>query len=817
MPGYTMGTMEGLDVLELNNKLQSSTLSDRENPPTPPPKDEISFKSPANVESYFNPYGLSRPDSVFSLSRASLANQLSQLTSINLPDAESLSSTISTISTASAAIKALSDAAAQIQAWIRKAAKVLGGLDAEDDVDWAAAGGRDGIGDVETAIGKFEHLVIVYIAAVEDVQKREDMSTVSKTDLTLLLDTLEEVITAWGKVNKSLKEVKRQVELAMEWEELWNTVIGEIGQEMEELGKLVFEMEERRHKIVTDDTVPDDSAGIDLFDLETIVEESPMGTNPTNKINHRFSLPPARPGSSPLTSPGPVSSNEDSRLLTLFARLQPLRASLDFLPMRLATFRSRAESVLPSACAELEARQKFLEKKYKSLEGDAETLRRELGDDRWVFVFRNAGRQAQKMCESVERGISKVREALDSESHLGSSVALAKKINDYEAKKNNYGPAIQKILSVIEEGLKERLTINGGVLRIHAETRSHWINIEAQIHATDEMLEEYQATKSQQMRDSISTIISNDISVTDSMIETPISSPASSVVMGPVNGKKSLPSTPDLNGYSRHGSSIRSTSSSRPSTTRRSGNPPANGSLSRRLQHSSPMSRLSSASPSPSTRPSSSTPTPAMRTHYPRPTDSRPRWNSSPIVDYTQFGHHARPTSAPRSLNTSTPSPYAYRPSRVASSTLPSSITSKRPAGPVHNRPGSVSSLGTYGRRDNSPSASSSAQERSETRPRSRLYTASTVSTPRIPSTTSKKCVSLLPVPSSPLIPTTKSESQVGGEQLAGKNSATSRPRLAARPATSMAMTSDAPSGRRSSMLPLRKIRHESEERKWKA
>ena len=827
MPGYTLATMEGISISALEKKLHNAALSDTpsEKPPTPPPKDEPSFLSPGGVESYFNPYGHSRSNSIFSLSRASLSAQLSRLTSISLPDAASLSSSVSSIPTAIAAIRALGNAAAQIQAWIRTAAEVLGGLDAEDDVEWAAAGGRDGLGDVEAAIRKFEQLVLVYIAAVEEVQKRADITSVPKKELTLLLDTLDEVVTAWDSVNKSLKEVKRQVELAMEWEELWNVVIGEIGQEMEELGKLVFEMEERRHNVAADDLPLDDSVGVDLNELQTIVEEAPVGTNPISRINHRLSLPPPSLGGSASASLRQHSSHEDPRLLNLFARLQPLRASLDFLPMRLATFRSRAESVLPSACTELETRRESLETKYKTLESDAEILRRELGEDRWVITFRTAGRQAQKMCESVERGIEKVREALDGESHHETPATLAKKISDYEAKKNNYGPAIQKVLAVIEQGLKDRLTVNGKVLRIHADTRSHWKNIEAQIQVTDEMLKEYHASKCQQMRDSISTIVSNDISAPDSLVQTPTSSPASSVMMGPVRGKKSFPATPDLNGSDRRSSDQRSSSthsasSSRPSTTRRSGNLPSSSSM-RHLQHSSPISRLSSASPSPSSRLSSNTPTPALRARTSTSIISRPRWNSSPIVDYSKFGYHRQPpsstpTSNARPSRNNTPSVYSYRQSRVASSTLPSPLENGRSNELAHNRSGSVSSLGTYGRGDESPSAQS-IQDRSEARPRSRLYKPNYTSAARIPSTGSAKRISLLPVPSSPLVPTMVFDCQGNGDNVMDKNILASRPNLAVRPTTSMAVASDTPSGRKSSMLPMRKARVENEERKWKS
>ena len=818
MPGYTMAEPAGTDMVTLEKKLQDSALSDTtysENPPTPPPKDEKTFRSPTQFEPYFNPLGVSRADSIFSLSRASLAYQLSQLTSINLPDAPSLSSTISSLPTAAAATKALSNAATQIQAWIRKAAEVLGGLDAEDDVEWATAGGRDGIGDVEAAIKKFEQLVVVFIAAVESVQKREDINTVTEQELKRLLDVMEAIVAEWDRVLKSLDEIKRQVQLAMEWEEIWNAVIGAIGLEIDDLNKLIFEIEERRHNIVIAGPLLDDNAGIDLKELETIVEESPIGVNAANKISHRIGLSPAYAGSSPLTSPGPESNKGDPQLVALFGRLQPLRASLDFLPKRILSFRSRAESAFPSSCAELDARQQVLETKYKDLVADSEIVRRELEEDRWINPFRNTGRQVQKMCESIERNIIKLDEALESEMHIGNSATLAKKISDYEVRKNSYGSAVQKILAIMDIGFKDRLTSNGEISRIVADARSQWSNIESQIKVIDGVLEDYHTRKT--MRDSISTIVSYDISTTDSIVDTPASSPTSSIVMGPSNGNKNVPATPDLHSFSRRSSSIRSVSSSRPSTTRRSGNPSANGSISRIVQYSSPMSRLSSASPSPSLRPSNSTPTPGTRLRGSAATNPRPRWNSSPIVDYGQFGHHKRPTSAPRSSRSGTPSQYSYRQTRVASSTLPSPLSYKNPLEPASTRPGSITSLGSYDHRDKSSSTVEGARDKCEIRPRSRMHTASNVSIPRIPSTGSATRMSLLPVPSSPSVPLLGFDCKGGGENVGNENGPILRPKLSVRPATSLAMASDIPSGRRSSMLPLQKVRAEKEERNWKS
>ncbi|KAL9122411.1 MAG: hypothetical protein Q9187_001031 [Circinaria calcarea] len=779
------------------------TYCEDNGPPSPPLKDNPPLDNtlPSDLESFFSPLRSSRTNSIYTLSRASFSSQLSQLTSLHLPQASSLSSSIVAVPTAAGAVNALTHAAAQIQQWIQKAAEVLRGLNAEDDVEWAAAGGREGLGEVDAAIGKFESLVKVYVTAIEELQQRHDVLEVPVGNLRDVVDQMEFTLVEWENVRRLLKGVKEQVELAMEWEELWGTVLGDIGLEMENLGRLVFEMEEKRHRALSTDPIVEGTAGLDIQELETIVEESPMGAASTTRVNHRFSLPPAFPASSPIQSPKIPSPQEDSNLLALFARMQPLRASLDFLPMRLSTFQSRAESILPTACAELESRRQSLEKSWKKLEADAEGLRRELGEDRWVLVFRNAGRQAQKMCESVERSISKLQEAIDIGMQHSNPPALAKKVESYEAKKTHYGPAIQRVLAIIEKGVNDRLTVNGEILRLHADTQAMWSALEAEITDLDLALNDMHMRRNQQFRDSISTIVSNDRSFAGSALNTPGSSPASSVVMGPSNGKGD-PSTPYLNGPSRRDSII-STSSSHHSTVGRNFTMPANSAASRRLPNNTPTPRSVTTSSGSTIRdcsPYRSTPTPSGRA--PRPSmltsDSKPRWNSSPKIDYSTIGHNFKP------LSLTTPSPhakniYSNRTLRNASYTsnvpLPSPLAREFSASPAPSatsqsrsrKPSSNQKpLTSSQRRHTSPSPARSTQDSIDL-PRTRLRPQTPAS--RLPSTQYRRQsiipngLKLDPLPDLP--EPVREES----------HSPSVRPKLP-RPATAMA------AGRRISMLP---------------
>ncbi|KAF2863042.1 karyogamy protein [Piedraia hortae CBS 480.64] len=490
--------------------------------PEPPAQQEEAtamFASNRNgPDEMVNSSGLARPGSIYSLSRVSFAGQLSHLTSMRLPDAASMTKRMSSIPTATEAADELSDASEQIRRWVSQASDVLDGLNADDDVEWAAAGGKDGIGDVEDAIGRFDSLVQVYIASIEELQTRKDVAKLSAAQLISCVRQMEGIIGEWDKIKLTLKGVKTQIELALEWEELWNTVLGEAGQELGSLSRLVFEMEEKRH---------DGAEGLWAGTVD--------GKATPNQSSRRSLAPSSQNPQS--TQDG--DSREDSRMLALFARMQPLRASLDFLPMRLSAFQARASHVFPTACEDLDNRMEQLEAQWTKLESDAESVRRELGEDRWILVFRNAGRQALQMCESVSRSYQKLREGIDEREYRVDPAAFANKVENYEAKKTHYGPAIERVMAIVDRGVADRLTVNGEVLRLQLDMRRRWNALQADMRELDATVDRIDAQSwGKQVRDSISTAVSSERSAVSSAIgdDTPGSSPPGSVMTGSLYG-----------------------------------------------------------------------------------------------------------------------------------------------------------------------------------------------------------------------------------------------------------------------------------------
>lgn len=738
--------------------------------PAPPPKDSppnYTTASSSNSQSYFNPMGLQRAESIYSFSRASFSNQLSQLTSIPLPQPGALETSIGNIPTSLAAVRALNGAAEQIQIWIRKASDVLSGLDSEDDVEWAAAGGREGLDGVDKAITRFESLVDVYVKAIENVQLRDDIANVDTESLKTIVSQMESILQNWAQIKNKLRGVKEQVELAMEWEELWSNVLGDVGMEIDNLSGMIFEMEEKRHHTLMD--TGDSTGGLDINELETIVEESP--TKGRSPATNRLSMLAAASGTPVIKTPQDDSSY--SNLMALFARMQPLRASLDFLPMRLSMFQSRAEGVFPSACEELDDRRSRLEKSYKVLETDAEALRKELGEDKWIIVFRNAGSQAQKMFESVERSISKLQEGLESNTQVHNPGNMTKRIENYEAKKMHYVPAIERVISIIQKGVNDRLTVNGEVLRLLSDMTSRTDALKASLRVMDASLEDVHIVKGQQLRDSISSIITMDSPATGSAIDTPGSSPASSVVMSGSGYKTPMGSS------SRRESSVGSaTTRSTMSKVRR---------LSGLPQVTATMTGRKSSIPKPT---APVTPTPAGRktSHIPQPSTipNRPRWNASTnLNDLHSSSGYLSTTTPGTSRKSSAPALYG-RPS----STVP--FRRDMSASPA---PGAGRSLSRLSNRLASSSRSPNRNVSSPTPPRSSLLDPPPYSRLRRPSG-----LSATPRSRQSFAGTGSSFSRSVSSQGPGHESQES-PTKSARPGTALGHSGS----RRTSLLPLPK------------
>ena len=310
---------------------------------------------------------LGRSDSLMSLARAPFSVQLHRLASLSLPSSDSLNSQILDADSPSESISRLRKIATDVQKWINTASIVLGQLDSEDDIEWAARG-SDALSEVENAAKRFGEIVEMFLGTAIELSARSDDRI--KEEIKEVIGIMDEVTPGWTGVRELLTGVKELVALSAEWIEI-REILDDISSELDTCANMVFELEELRHITPTTWNRPPNAVSslaspVELDRLTSILEER-TDSSPSNP--HQISL------------------------LRLSARIQPLRASLDFLRPRLASFSLRVEKSFPTALDDIVQRKNNLENRWNKIESDWRGISRELQEDEWLEVFRNVGKQ----------------------------------------------------------------------------------------------------------------------------------------------------------------------------------------------------------------------------------------------------------------------------------------------------------------------------------------------------------------------------------------------------------------------------------------
>ncbi|KAJ7782030.1 hypothetical protein DFH07DRAFT_728679 [Mycena maculata] len=146
---------------------------------------------------------------------------------------------------------------------------------------------------------------------------------------------------------------------------------------------------------------------------------------------------------------------------------------------------------------------------WEAVQDESDVLREELKEDKWLTVFRTVTDQADGMMSSLEKAVNRCQEFIwqvhrrteDPLSHSTSSDSSQRSdktpsfevftslLESFEAKKKHYMPATSKVLSIIDKGVRDRVTKNGETLRRHAESAQRWKNLKDRIVRTDAEME----------------------------------------------------------------------------------------------------------------------------------------------------------------------------------------------------------------------------------------------------------------------------------------------------------------------------------------
>ncbi|BFZ64993.1 hypothetical protein YB2330_006156 [Saitoella coloradoensis] len=444
-------------------------------PPSPPISESDPAKPLAQPSMSSSGKGMTRSETLATFARAPFATQLQRLTTHALPSSDELTLRISSRSTADA-LREISSIATDAEKWIRNTTLVLEGLDAEDDVEWAGQG-KDGFVGVEAQVGRFNMLLSTYLSVSLTVLERPDVrpspgfgeapsSSSHENPAGPLLDRLDALSQSFQDLLVIHGRIKQQVDIALEWTEVSQT-LSEIDSELTKCDTLIFELEEARH-------VPPPSPSLDVNSLEALVAVSEgrrrIGSEGRSRHARTASL-------------ATLPTQTSTPLTRLEGLMAPLRASLSFLTPRLASFTTRATNIFPSAVKSLQDRKYGVEKRWGKLEGTVERVREELGEDQWVVVFRAAGGQCSDMVSSIARTLGRLQ------SCEGSRNWDRDTLLSWQGKREGYVPAIPRVLAVIEKGVRDRLTVNGEVLRLYEQLKQEWEKLEEEVREMDRILE----------------------------------------------------------------------------------------------------------------------------------------------------------------------------------------------------------------------------------------------------------------------------------------------------------------------------------------
>jgi hypothetical protein len=260
------------------------------------------------------------------------------------------------------------------------------------------------------------------------------------------------------------EKVKVQMHAADDYEDCRGS-LDAIEQEIKALRTAIYQVEEQRHVDVPPEAIaPDVLAGI--------LREEPEGEDTGT---------PGKVVGDDLLSRWDRQLTET--IVQLASRLQPLRASISLFRPRIEVFEIRAAGCFPSAVTALRDKYTSLEGEFSILFREFGTLKQELGEDKWLAVFRQVNKQASDMMESLERTVKR----LDATPFKGPDAE--KLATTFEMKAEHYGKAIPAVLNIMDTGVKNRATLNGEVIRGYDLLLQRWQALEASLSTIDQRLE----------------------------------------------------------------------------------------------------------------------------------------------------------------------------------------------------------------------------------------------------------------------------------------------------------------------------------------
>ncbi|ANB15174.1 hypothetical protein AWJ20_2798 [Sugiyamaella lignohabitans] len=416
------------------------------------------------------------------ISRAPFGDQLSRLASITLPSPEEIDSLAKgnantsgkplsdkTVNASSptidgfpnnscptgphAILAQISSAVDNVLFYFKTARAVLTGLDAEDNVEWIYEG-RQAVFDVGSTILRAGDTMTQMMSVLEqtkssnnDSEQQEQDDKLSAKQYIPVVDKIEQAIKEWHEILDLVRYLRLQVDISTEWKDLYEQILTEVSDEIDSCATSVFEIQEKLLSKA-------EPTSVDIDALITVMDESPyMGK---------------------IKLPSLTESERDLNrsYLELNSKLKPLRASLDFVPLRIEHYNQTAKDIFPSSVATLNKKHKELEERFDKVTRDVKALEKQLGDERWKTIFRKTGNKAVEMLNTLQENLN-IISSEQQKARQGDKIDRAKM--DRYATKNGYlMPAIARHISIIDRAIRERFSVTSEMYTVQAALHRQW-------------------------------------------------------------------------------------------------------------------------------------------------------------------------------------------------------------------------------------------------------------------------------------------------------------------------------------------------------
>lgn len=454
-----------------------------------------------------------------SFARAPFAEQLGELTQMDLPGYKDIP-TETTSSNSKQAVESVDNATSQVLNYFQTGRSVLNDLDAQDDVEWMFEG-RQATLDVGKTIMRAGDVMNQLMTVLENSRSNDEGGECSEELYLPVVEKIEQAITEWHDILGVIRDLRCQIDIATEWKEFYDQIMTEVEQEIDSCFTVIFEIEEKRHFASSENP--------DLDVLTSVMDESPFLGHPK------------------LPSLDDKERDLNQKFIEVKTRLKPLRASLDFLPLRLEQYSMKAKNLFPSSVELLNSKYKEMKVRWDALNTDISTLEKELGEDRWLEIFRNTGKQAEEMLDNYDGNKKIIQQEMSKFNNGGDQNIIYR----YQTQNAYLVPAISRIVALFDRALKDRLTVNGEMFNKQAKLHKRWEMLEQPVIIDSSPL----ANKLEDNYSSSTTASSTRSSFSSTITSSPYSSlhssPNLSSTVKPINSKLKPGNNKEVNNRSK--------------------------------------------------------------------------------------------------------------------------------------------------------------------------------------------------------------------------------------------------------------------------